>query len=58
MYVLGEGVFGYASGKGFMCMRIRASNFRPLNSWEIEIAKKTIYSRLSARKVIISHMAS
>ena len=40
MYVLGEGVFGYASGKGFMCMRIRARNFRPLNSWEIEIANK------------------
>ena len=32
MYVLGEGVFGYARDKGFMCMCIRASNCRPLDS--------------------------
>ena len=39
MYVLGEGVFGYARDKGVMCMCIRASNCRPLDSREIEIAK-------------------
>ena len=40
MYVLGEGVFGYARDKGVMCMCIWASNYcRPLDSREIEIAK-------------------
>ena len=39
MYVLGEGVFGYARDKGVMCMCIRTSNCRPLDSREIEIAK-------------------
>ena len=33
VYVLGEGVFSYACDKGFMCMCIRASDFRPLDSW-------------------------
>ena len=30
MYVLGEGVFGYARDKGVMCMCIRTSNCRPV----------------------------
>ena len=58
MYVLVEGVFGYALDKGFMCMCIRANNCRPMDSREIEIAKMTKYSLLSARKVINLHMLS
>ena len=61
LYELGEGVFGYARGKGSMGMCMGLLGQVILGHWipgRLKSPKRTIHSLLSVRKVINLHMLS